>query len=65
MNKCSLTRGGKKFTHSLAFDLGEDVNALRDMAHRLAQDRVKPVAAEIDRNNAFPPDVRPEMGALG
>ena len=36
------------FTHSMSFDLGEDVNALRDMVHRWAQERVKPMAAQID-----------------
>ncbi len=53
------------FTASMQFDLGEDVNALREMVHRWAQERVKPLAAEIDRTNAFPPDLWPEMGELG
>jgi len=53
------------FTHSMQFDLGEDVNALRDMVHRWAQDRVKPMAAEIDRTNTFPPELWTEMGELG
>jgi isovaleryl-CoA dehydrogenase len=42
------------FMASMTFDLGEDVNALREMVHRWAQERVKPLAAEIDRTNAFP-----------
>ncbi|WP_299148699.1 isovaleryl-CoA dehydrogenase [uncultured Tateyamaria sp.] len=53
------------FTHSMTFDLGEDVNALREMVHRWAQDRVKPMAARIDQTNTFPPELWPEMGALG
>ncbi|MEL6886082.1 MAG: isovaleryl-CoA dehydrogenase [Pseudomonadota bacterium] len=53
------------FTHSMTFDLGEDVNALRDTVHRWAQDRVKPMAAQIDTQNAFPPELWPEMGELG
>ncbi|MEO0766981.1 MAG: isovaleryl-CoA dehydrogenase [Pseudomonadota bacterium] len=53
------------FTHSMSFDLGEDVNALRDMVHRWAQDRVKPMAADIDQTNTFPPELWTEMGALG
>ncbi|MEO9573942.1 MAG: isovaleryl-CoA dehydrogenase [Tateyamaria sp.] len=53
------------FTHSMTFDLGEDVNALRDMVHRWAQDRVKPLAAEIDQTNTFPPELWAEMGELG
>jgi len=53
------------FTASMTFDLGEDVNALRDMVHRWAQDRVKPMAAEIDRANDFPAELWAEMGELG
>ena len=53
------------FTTSMNFDLGEEVNALRDMVHRWAQDRVKPMAAEIDRTNSFPPELWREMGELG
>ena len=36
------------FNASMKFDLGEDVNALRDMVHRWAQERVKPLAAGLD-----------------
>ncbi|MBR3371783.1 MAG: isovaleryl-CoA dehydrogenase [Rhodobacteraceae bacterium] len=53
------------FTASMNLDLGEEVNALRDMVHRWAQDRVKPMAAEIDRTNSFPPELWREMGELG
>ncbi len=53
------------FTASMSFDLGEDVNALRDMVHRWAQDRVAPMAAEIDKTNSFPPELWSEMGELG
>ncbi|MDP3339742.1 isovaleryl-CoA dehydrogenase [Frigidibacter sp.] len=53
------------FMASMTFDLGEDVNALRDMVHRWAQERVKPMAAEVDRGNTFPPELWREMGDLG
>ncbi|MDQ1899632.1 isovaleryl-CoA dehydrogenase [Paracoccus sp. WLY502] len=53
------------FTRGMEFDLGEDVNALRDMVHRWAQERVKPIAAEVDRSNAFPNELWTEMGDLG
>ncbi|SIT80868.1 isovaleryl-CoA dehydrogenase [Yoonia rosea] len=53
------------FHASMTFDLGEDVNALRDMVHDWAQTRVKPMAGEIDQSNAFPPALWPEMGELG
>ncbi len=53
------------FNASMQFDLGEDVNALRDMVHRWAQDRVKPMAQEVDQKNEFPPELWKEMGDLG
>ncbi len=53
------------FHASMTFDLGEDVNALRTMVHDWAQSRVKPMAAAIDRDNVFPPELWTEMGALG
>ena len=53
------------FTAGMEFDLGEDVNALRDMVHRWAQERVKPLAAQTDRDNAFPNELWPEMGEMG
>jgi len=53
------------FYASMTFDLGDDVNALRDMVHAWAQERVKPLAAEIDQTNSFPPAFWPEMGQLG
>ncbi len=53
------------FTGSMQFDLGEDVNALRDMVHRWAQERVKPLAGDIDTTNTFPPALWREMGDMG
>lgn len=53
------------FNGVMNFDLGEDVNALRDMVHRWAQDRIKPIAADIDKSNAFPNELWQEMGELG
>ncbi|CUH80380.1 Acyl-CoA dehydrogenase [Tritonibacter multivorans] len=53
------------FTNSMTFDLGEDVNALRDMVHRWAQERVKPMAQEVDQTNQFPAELWQEMGELG
>jgi len=47
------------------FALGEDIEALRDMVHRWAQERVAPMAAEIDASNTFPPELWREMGELG
>jgi len=53
------------FNASMKFDLGEEVNALRDMVHRWAQERVRPIASEIDRKNEFPAELWAEMGGLG
>jgi isovaleryl-CoA dehydrogenase len=53
------------FNASMQFDLGDEVNALRDMVHRWAQDRVRPMAQQIDQTNAFPPELWKEMGDLG
>ena len=53
------------FAASMSFDLGEDVAALREMVHRWAQERVKPMAAAIDRDNSFPAALWREMGDLG
>ena len=53
------------FMASMTFDLGEDIAQLRDMVHRFAQDRIKPLAAEIDRTNDFPAHLWKEMGDMG
>ena len=53
------------FTSSMNFSCGEDIEALRDMVHRWAQDRVAPIAAEIDVSNKFPAELWKEMGELG
>ncbi|MFK7752028.1 MAG: isovaleryl-CoA dehydrogenase [Sedimentitalea sp.] len=53
------------FSASMQFDLGEDVNALREMVHRWSQDRVRPIAAEVDSSNSFPAPLWREMGDLG
>jgi isovaleryl-CoA dehydrogenase len=49
----------------LDFNLGHDVDLLRDTVAEFAQDRIAPRAAEIDRTNEFPRDLWPELGALG
>jgi isovaleryl-CoA dehydrogenase len=47
------------------FGLGPDVEMLRKSVGDFAQDRIAPRAAAIDRDNEFPRDLWPEMGALG
>lgn len=53
------------FTASMRFDLGEEVEAIRDTVHSWAQDRVKPMAAHVDQSNEFPAELWKEMGDLG
>lgn len=53
------------FTAAMTFALDEDTAALRDLTHRWAQEKLKPMAAEIDRSNSFPAPLWREMGALG
>ena len=49
----------------LNFNLGEDIEELRRMVQRFAAEKIAPRAAAIDRDNAFPRDLWPELGALG
>jgi isovaleryl-CoA dehydrogenase len=47
------------------FDLGDTADAIRLTVREFAQERIAPRADEIDRSNAFPRDLWPQMGALG
>ncbi|MEW7009335.1 isovaleryl-CoA dehydrogenase [Lentilitoribacter sp. EG35] len=47
------------------FNLGEDIDALRDMVSKFAQSEIAPRAAEIDASNEFPMDLWEKMGELG
>ncbi|TPK90920.1 MULTISPECIES: isovaleryl-CoA dehydrogenase [unclassified Mesorhizobium] len=53
------------YTNTLNFGLDPDIEALRDTVRRFAQDRIAPIAAEIDRCNEFPAHLWGELGALG
>ncbi|MXZ50963.1 MAG: isovaleryl-CoA dehydrogenase [Rhodobacteraceae bacterium] len=53
------------FTASMNFDLGTDIVELQELVHRWAQDRIKPLAEEIDKTNLFPHSLWKEMGDLG
>ena len=47
------------------FALGDEIEALRVLTHRWAQENVKTIAAEIDVSNDFPSHLWGEMGDLG
>lgn len=47
------------------FALGETVEMVRESVAGFATDEVAPIADEIDRNDTFPRDLWPRMGALG
>ena len=53
------------FKSSMEFELGDDIKAMRETVHRWSQDRLKPMAADIDRENYFPEKLWREMGELG
>jgi len=47
------------------FGLGENAEMIRDSARAFAENEIAPRAAKIDRDNLFPRDLWPKMGALG
>jgi isovaleryl-CoA dehydrogenase len=50
---------------ALNFDLGESAEMIRDSTREFAEGEIAPRAAAIDRDNQFPRELWPEMGALG
>ncbi len=55
----STTYPGLNFNH------GETADMIRDMVAGFARDEIAPIAAEIDRDNAFPRALWRRMGELG
>ncbi len=51
--------------YGLDFDLGEEIDMLRDSVRRFAEAEIAPRAAAIDRDNDFPADLWEKMGSLG
>jgi isovaleryl-CoA dehydrogenase len=50
---------------ALDFGLGESADMIRETTARFAADRIAPIAARIDADDAFPRALWPQMGALG
>ena len=53
------------FNASMNFNLGEEIEAIRDTVRRFASEEIAPRADEIDKTNSFPNDLWEKMGALG
>jgi isovaleryl-CoA dehydrogenase len=49
----------------LDHELGDEIDALRDTTRAFSDERIAPIAAEIDRTDEFPRHLWPQMGALG
>ena len=50
---------------SFNFDLGESADMIRESARAFSDKEIAPRAAEIDRDNLFPRELWPKLGALG
>ena len=49
----------------LDHDLGPEIDMLRNTVRDFAEEKIAPLAAEIDKTDRFPIELWPEMGALG
>jgi isovaleryl-CoA dehydrogenase len=50
---------------ALDHDLGPEIDMLRNSVRDFADEKIAPIAAEIDKTDRFPIELWPEMGALG
>jgi len=50
---------------TLDFDLGEDINMLREAVYQFARTEIAPRAEQIDRDNLFPADLWRKLGDMG
>ena len=53
------------FDKEMNFNLGEEIDGLREMVRRFARDEIAPRADHIDRSNEFPSDLWERMGEIG
>ena len=50
---------------TLNFGLGEDIDMLRDHVYNFSQGEIAPLADKADKNNSFPNELWPKLGAMG
>lgn len=50
---------------TLNFDLGEDIDALREGIYQFAQGEIAPLAEKADEANSFPNELWPQLGEMG
>lgn len=50
---------------TLNFDLGDDIDALREGIYQFAQGEIAPLAEKADEDNAFPNQLWPALGDMG
>ena len=53
------------FDKEMNFNLGEEIDTLREMVRRFAREEIALRADEIDKSNEFPADLWEKMGAIG
>lgn len=53
------------FDKEMNFNLGEEIDTLREMVRRFAREEIAPRSDEIDKSNEFPADLWEKMGAIG
>src|ERR1700690_1035641 len=62
---CHIRRMQNTRFATLDHDLGPEIDMLRTTVRDFADDKIAPIAAEIDRDDRFPIELWPQMGALG
>ncbi|MFC3095839.1 isovaleryl-CoA dehydrogenase [Alteromonas sediminis] len=50
---------------TLNFDLGEDIDMLRDQVYQFSQAEIAPLAESSDESNQFPNELWPKLGEMG